>query len=112
VAVNAWRWLGETWAGADGGAWLTPLTGREATTPPIDYIYNRNLFAEVRAFNEAASAIADWSDPVAAEWLAEQGVTHVFAGARGNLFDPAELSRNPGLSLVYQRDGTFIFALE
>jgi hypothetical protein len=112
VAVNAWQWLGETWAAGDGGAWLTPLTGREATTPPIDYIYNRDLFAAVRAFNEAAAAIEDWSDPAAAAWLAEQGVTHVFVGARGGFFDPAELSRNPGLRLVYQRDGTFIFALE
>jgi hypothetical protein len=112
VAVNAWRWLGETWAGADGGAWVTPLTGREATTPPIDYIYNHELFAEVRAFNEAATAIEDWSDPAAAGWLASQGVTHVFVGARGGFFDPAELSRNPQLTLLYQRDGTFVFVIQ
>ncbi len=112
VAVNAWRWLGETWAGADGGAWITPLTGRQTTTPPIDHIYNRDLFLEVRTFNAAASADEDWSDPASAAWLAEQGVTHVFVGRRGGAFDPAELSRNPGLSLLYQRDGVFIFAVK
>jgi hypothetical protein len=112
VAVNAWQWLGVTWAAADGGAWITPLTGRTTTTPPIDYIYNRELFAAVRAFNEAASAIEDWADPAVADWLAAQGVSHVFVGARGGYFDPAELSRNPGLRLVYQHDGAFIFALE
>jgi hypothetical protein len=112
VAVNAWRWLGETWAGADGGAWITPLTGRQTTTPPIDYIYNPDLFLQVRTFNAAASAIEDWSDPAAAAWLAEQGVSHVFVGRRGGTFEPAELSRNPDLSLLYQRDGAFIFAVK
>jgi hypothetical protein len=112
VAVNAWRWLGETWAGADGGAWITPLTGRQTTTPPIDYIYNPDLFQQVRAFNAAASAVEDWSDPAVAAWLAEQGVSHVFVGRRGGAFEPAELSRNPGLSLLYQRDGAFIFAVK
>ena len=109
VAVNAWQWLGQTWAAGDGGAWLVPLTGREATTPPIDHIYNRELFAAVRAFNEPAQAVEDWSDPAAAAWLAEQGVTHVFVGQRGGFFDPAELSRNPALERLYQRDGTFVF---
>jgi hypothetical protein len=112
VAVNAWQWLGVTWAAGDGGAWLTPLTGREATTPPIDHIYNRDLFAQVRAFNEAASAVEDWSDPAAAGWLAGEGVTHVFVGRRGGFFDPAELSRNPRLSRLYAQDGTFVFAMQ
>ena len=111
VAVNAWQWLGQTWAASDGGAWIVPLTGREATTPPIDHIYNRELFAAVRAFNEPALAIEDWSDPSAAGWLAEQGVTHVLIGQRGGYFDPAELSRNPALDLLYRREGTFVFAV-
>jgi hypothetical protein len=111
VAVSAWQWLGVTWAASDGGAWLTPLTGREATTPPIDHIYNRDLFAQVRAFNEAASAVEDWGDPATAEWLAEQGVSHVFVGRRGGFLDPAELLRNPALDLLYRHDGTFIFAV-
>jgi len=111
VAVNAWQWLGATWAGSDGGAWIVPLTGRQTTTPPVDHIYDAGLFAEVRAFNEAAAAIADWSDPAAAGWLRGQGVSHVYAGQRGGPFDPAELSRNPSLTLLYQNEGAFVFAV-
>ena len=111
VAVNSWRWLGATWAGSDGGAWVVPLTGRESTTPPVDHIYNDELFAGVRAFNEAATAITDWSEPSAADWLAAQGVTHVFVGRRGGFFDPAALDRNPSLMLLYGHDGAFVFAV-
>jgi len=109
VAVNAWQWLGVTWAGSDGGAWIVPLTGREATTPPVDHIYDANLFAQVRAFNDTAMADRDWSDPAAAGWLRDQGVTHVYAGQRDGPFDPAELSRNPNMTLLFQSEGTFVF---
>ena len=109
VAVNAWQWLGATWAGSDGGAWLLPLTGRATTTPPVDHIYDANLFARVRAFNESAMRQEDWSDPAAADWLRAQGVSHVYAGQRGGPFDPAELSRNPGMALLFHNEGTFVF---
>ena len=80
-------------------------------TPPVDHIYNEALFADVRAFNEAATAITDWSDPAAADWLAAQGVTHLFVGRRGGYLDPAALSRNPSLVLLHDHDGTFVFAV-
>ena len=61
IAVNSWLWSGQTWAGHDGGAWFLPVTGQKTTTPPIDYIYNADLRASVTAFNQAATAIDDWS---------------------------------------------------
>lgn len=109
IAVSSWQWLGNTWAAADGGAWIVPLTGREATTPPIDHIYNRELFAQVRAFNDHATAVTDWSAPTAAEWLRAQGVTHVYVGEKGGFLDPAALSRNPLLTLIFHSGGTFVF---
>ena len=112
IAVNSWQWLGETWAAADGGAWILPLTGRTVTTPPIDHIYNSDLFQQVRDFNQAATAVSDWSDPAQAQWLQEQGVSHIFVGKRGGFFDPAKLARNPDLTLLFAHDGVFIFSVE
>jgi hypothetical protein len=112
VAVNSWVWLGRTWAGSDGGAWIVPLTGIASTTPPADYIYSRVLAQEVDRFNTEASTNQDWSDPSAADWLKEQGITHIFVGAKGGYFEPGVLARNPGLDLLYQRDGVFIFSVQ
>lgn len=109
VAVNAWKWLGNTWAGSDGGAWLLPLTGRASTTPPVDYIYDLTLGHEVDSFNRGAQAVADWSEPAATARLQEAAVTHVFIGARGGFFDPADLARNSDLCTLYRRDGAFVF---
>ncbi len=109
VGVSAWRWLGTSWAGSDGGAWLLPLTGLASTTPPADYIYGPALAQEVTLFNEQASQVEDWSAPAAARWLREQGITHLFVGVRGGFLDPAELGRNPALRLLFARDGVFVF---
>lgn len=112
VAVNSWRWLGNTWTGSDGGAWLVPLTGRASTTPPVDYTYDPELFASVIAFNEAATTVPDWTTVEAADWLRQQGVTHIFVGARGGFLDPASLSHNRAMEALYGRNGVFIFALK
>ncbi|MCO5182399.1 MAG: hypothetical protein M9965_00385 [Anaerolineae bacterium] len=111
IAVNSWLWSGQTWAGHDGGAWFLPVTGRKTTTPPIDYIYNADLRASVTAFNQAATAIDDWSTVDSAEFLRQNGITHVYIGSRGGFFNERQLLDNPALKLLYSRDGTFIFAL-
>jgi hypothetical protein len=88
-----------------------PLTGRAVTTPPIDHIYNADLFKQVREFNQAASAVTDWSDPAQADWLREQGVSHIYVGKRGGFFDPAQLAANSEMTLLFNQDGVFIFAV-
>jgi hypothetical protein len=112
IAVNSWRWLGNTWAGSDGGAWIVPLTGRRASTPPADYIYNLALAQRVRTFNEEFEEISDWSSPETADWLRRWEISHIFIGARGGQFDPATLLQNPELTLLYAQDGVFIFSVE
>lgn len=113
IAVNSWKWLGETWAASDGGAWIVPMTGRMATTPPIDHIYNPDLFRSVREFNAAAVTVPDWSDPAQADWLRQQNITHVYVGPRSDnsFFDPAGLARNPQMEMAYGRDGVFVFEI-
>jgi hypothetical protein len=110
-AVNSFLWLGSTWAGQDGGAWVVPLTGRESTTPPADYIYDPTLAVAVDEFNNIAKIWGNWADPLVAEQLREEGVTHIFIGARGGFIDPAALAQNPEMEMLFGRDGVFVFAL-
>ncbi len=111
IAASTWKWLGNTWAGHDGGAWLNPLTGRTSNALPIDHIYNRDLFAANRELNQQATDIEDWSTPAAADWLRENGFTHIYVGARGGFLNPAQLNQNPAINLLYSQDGVFVFEL-
>ncbi|PID87031.1 MAG: hypothetical protein CSB13_01345 [Chloroflexi bacterium] len=112
LAASTWKWLGNTWAGHDGGAWLNPLTRRMSNALPIDHIYNRQLFAANRELNQQASSIEDWSTAAAANWLRENGFTHLYVGARGGFLNPAQLNQNPAIDLLYARDGVFIFEIK
>lgn len=111
TATSSWRWLGQTWAGSDGGAWLVPLTGIQATAPPVDYLYNRQLSLQVQSWNVTMSEITDWASEDAAAYLRSQGITHIFVGQKGGFFDPSALSKNNVLTLLYQQDGVFVFAV-
>ena len=111
IAANSWLWLGGTYAGSDGGAWIVPLTRRSSTIPPADYIYERALSQQVTGFNEAATAVTDWADPANIDWLKEEGVTHIFVGAKGGFMDPALLMRTGKVTQIYAQDGVFIFEL-
>ena len=112
VAVSSWLWLGGTWAAQDGGAWIVPLTKRQATTPPADYLYNRELFREVGAFNVSAEKITDWSTDEAINLLRDNAVTHVYVGAHGGFIKPDQLDRHPDSKLIYEEGGVFIFNIE
>ena len=111
IAVNSWKWLGNTWASSDGGGWLLPVTGINTTTPPPDYNYSMPLARDVRAFNEKAEAIEDWSDPASVLWLKESGITHIFIGSKGGFFDPSRVVKNPLTEQIFSSDGAFVFAL-
>lgn len=112
IAVSSWLWLGNAWSAQDGGAWIVPLTGRQSSTPPADYTYSPTLIDFVNPFNEAATAVPDWSTLEATDWLHEQGISHIFIGVKGDMMEPAELLQNPGVDLIYGRNGTFIFKLQ
>jgi hypothetical protein len=65
----------------------------------------------VGEFNEWAGKWGNWADPLVAEQLRAEGVTHLFIGARGGFMEPAELAKNPEMRLLYGKDGVFVFAL-
>ena len=111
IVSSSWRWLNNTWSAQDGSAWLVPLYNRSSTIPPADYGYNPALAAIIRPFNEQAAAIKDWSTPEATQFLRDNGVTHVYIGARSGFLKPEQVAANLAMELLFAENGTFIFAL-
>lgn len=111
-AANSWLWLGGTYAGSDGGAWIVPLTRRSSSIPPADYNYDQTLGQQITEFNEMATAVTDWADPANIDWLQEQDITHIFIGAKGGFMDPAALLKTGRVTQLYAQDGVFIFEID
>ncbi len=107
--VNGWLWQSGAWASPDAGAWVWPLTGRRTTLPPLDYILQADVEAEVRAFNQRAAQIQDASAPETLALLREAGVTHIFIGAKGGTLKPEMFVDNPNYRLLYTNGAAWVF---
>lgn len=112
--TNSWNWQLHLWAAPDGGAWLWMLTRRRATMPPLDYTYQPDWEARVRAFNERLAALtaAQGFSVAAPEFqalLREAGVTHVYIGARGGALRPEQFTASPDFELLYSNGAAWVF---
>lgn len=111
LAVSGWKWLGNAWAGSDGGAWLWPLTGRRTTLPPVDYLYQADWAQTINAFNEKLVTVTDATTPEALALLREMNVTHIFIGAKGGSLKPEMFLDSPHYRLLYTNGAAWVFEL-
>jgi hypothetical protein len=118
IAVNMFPAYGGTlFAGADGGWWIPLLTQRQTTLPPLTYGSERAESPEYyRRINEFGYALRDHPLPSdeGVALLRNAGIGYVYSGAnhtRDDLFDVDALRQHPAFSVVYDRDGVVIFAL-
>jgi hypothetical protein len=113
-AVNTWVWLGDIYAGSDGGYWLPVLADRASIMPPA--LYAAALpEAEWRAMNVGLARLAaatNLDDPALRAELAEQGVTHLYLGTRPGSLKPEEIDGKPYVRLVYREGGVSVYELE
>jgi hypothetical protein len=107
--VNSWIWSQGVWSAPDGGAWLWPLLGRRTTMPPLDYNLQRDWFAAVNALNERLSKITDADAPETLSLLRENGVTHVFIGARGGYLKPEMFVNASHYRLLFTNGAAWVF---
>ncbi|MCS6801997.1 MAG: hypothetical protein NZ773_08670 [Dehalococcoidia bacterium] len=111
IANNGEPWAYSLYVGVDGGYWIRIVTGRESLVPPLSYSFRSS--AEVLARNATiAEALRLASQPEAlVAFLRQDGWTHLYLGRRGGAIDPAAIARQPGVLLLYEREGVTIWAL-
>lgn len=119
----AFAWSRESVLGTDAGLWIPLVAGMRTSVPPMtaynerladpNYLKNtRNIieFEPLRQFDTTNNPL-----PTRVDWTAlkQAGVTHIFVGSRSEYFDkPFMFSHPDNISLLYQRDGTMLFALK
>jgi len=108
--INTRLWQGRTYVGTDGGYWIPLLTGRQTTLPPAIYIYSSpEYIAQVNALAEVVAVADSLDDEGMRKLLREEGVTHVYIGAKGGKITPQMLLDSPHYRLVYSSGGVWIF---
>lgn len=109
--VNVWPWVTHTYAGTDGGYWISVITDRTSVLPPALYPV-ASEYAEFRQIDALLGALArphPLDDPALRARLRADGVTHIYIGARGGPLIPEDLLDRPFTRLVYKDGPVHIF---
>jgi hypothetical protein len=112
---------GSTIAGTDGGWWLTLLTGRKTTQPPIPYTSEQSSRPDFVAWTNGLTNLVLKNGVDSAAVLAElkaRQIDYVYVGQRqglaGNWTEPPLLNvqtllASPSYHLIYHQDRVYIF---
>lgn len=98
--------------GSDGGYWIPLLAERKAIAPPMIFTFERvsdpGYADKLRLFE---SLKGDFVSDSGLKILRNEGITHVYIGARGGPINPADLMSSPDFQLIYQDGAVYIFKL-
>jgi hypothetical protein len=109
VNVTPWEWT--LYRGTDGGWWITPLTGRWTSLPPLFYGFGeKELIQEVNR----RAAITLQARPGEPDWwrlIREEGITHIYTHSGAEALPPEPLLSLPGLKMEYRQGEVYIFKI-
>jgi hypothetical protein len=111
MLINPAPWGYGVYVGADGGYWLSPLTGRLTFPPTLLYAHgSRETIAAINM--QARDLLAAVDDPQAIEdFLRTHQMEYVYLGARGGPISPLMLLQSPSFELIYHQAGAWLFRL-
>lgn len=104
-----WEW--GFYRGRDGGYWITPLSGRWTSLPPIFYGFGGRPL--INRINERARQTLELEGCGPDFWdlVRRWGITHVYTREDAGPLAPGTLAACPGLEPVYQRGGVYLFKI-
>jgi hypothetical protein len=109
IVINPMYWGYDTYAGSDGGYWITPLTGHKTIPPPVLYALSGPLEKQrIQTICEAILDEASNADGLA-QYLRGHDLHYVYLGARGGALSPQTLRESEQFQVVYADQGVWIF---
>lgn len=112
ISINPFAWGYGLFTGADGGFWITPLSGRKTMPPPL--LYGFDTQGEIAKYITQTSKeiLLKGGDPVAlSHLLVSENIRYVYLGARGGVFSHQKLMESDLYELIYNENGIWIFEL-
>jgi len=108
--INARLWQLGIYTGSDGGYWIPQLTGRRALLPVLPYVYGAPDYVQhVSELAKVVSEVKDADDPGLQSVVQQEGVTHVYIGAKGGALTPQMFLCSARFRPVYCTGAVWIF---
>ena len=111
--INTRLWQLGVYTGTDGGYWIQQMTGRRTLLPSIPHAYGTPEYVQhISHMARLVSEIKDGDDPRLLEIVEQDGVTHVYLGAKGGPLTPQMFLDSPRYRPVYDSGAVWIFEVE
>lgn len=107
--INTRLWQAGSFRGVDGGYWISTYTGRRQILPPA--VYGYGALQEIRRVNDLAGRVSGLTGCDEPFWkvVEDAGITHVYVKEGTGSIQPRTLLTCPGLLVIYQREGVYLF---
>jgi hypothetical protein len=109
INVTPWEW--NLYRGTDGGWWITPLTGRWTSLPPLFYGFGEKKLIEEVNLRAAETLKTRPGDPGWWRLIREEGITHIYSRSGAETLPPETLLTCPGLKMEYHEGRVYIFKI-
>jgi hypothetical protein len=109
ILINPFNWGYGLYAGNDGGAWISALSGQPTLPPPV--IYGFGDKAEIRRVNKVCAQVLQHGANPDELWalMQEADLHYVYTGVRGGPISPSALLSSPLFDMLYAADGAYVF---
>ncbi len=109
IGVTPWEW--NLYRGTDGGWWITPLTGRWTSLPPLIYGFGKKELIEEVNRRAAETLQIGPGEPGWWRMIREEGITHIYSHSGAETLTPESLLTCPGLKMEYHDGQVYIFKI-
>jgi hypothetical protein len=111
--INTRLWQLGVYTGTDGGYWIQQMTGRRTLLPSIPHAYGTPEYVQhISQMARLVSEIKDGDDPRLLELVEQDGVTHVYLGAKAGPLTPQMFLDSPRYRPVYDSGAVWIFEVK
>jgi hypothetical protein len=111
ILVNPFSWGYGVYAGTDGGYWISPIA--ETPTIPPAVLYGLDTIRGQSYLTISQKVIEFSNDPSSLyQYLQKQNINYIYIGAKGGVLSPKSLLSSNFYSLVYNKDGVWIFQIK
>jgi hypothetical protein len=109
ILINPFSWGYGLCAGADGGAWISALSGQPTMPPPVIYGFGDQPY--IQRINSFCSQVLEngHNPDLLWELMRAEGIRYVYTGLHGGPISPAALRVSPLFDTLYAQDGAYVF---
>jgi hypothetical protein len=109
IRAVPWEW--GIYRGLDGGYWITPLTGRWSSLPPIFYGFGGREMVSRMAQRAEQTLQMEGCGPAFWDLVRSQGITHIYTREGEGSLSPQALAGCPGLEPIYRQGRVYLFKI-